>query len=174
MIESKLILALLIFLARVMDVSLGTFRHVMILRGKRLHAFCVAFVESIIWVYAVSAVMSSGITDTLTALAFAGGFASGTFVGITIEKFLKMGEQIVRVFTVHGDAIADVLRTAGYRVTITDGRGRDGVVNILFVQVKRKKASHILNMSREIDPGCFVVVDDISEATYGGSFLVRK
>ena len=85
-----------------------------------------------------------------------------------------MGDQIVRVFTVHGDAIADILRTNGYRVTITDGRGRDGLVNILFVQVKRKKSSHVLKTSRDIDPACFVVVDDISEATYGGNVLVRK
>lgn len=173
MTVSTLFIALLIFLARVVDVSLGTLRHAMIIRGKRLPTFFIAFGESIVWVYAVSKVLEN-VTDPFTALAFAGGFASGTFVGMSIEKFIKLGEQIVRVFTVSGDAIADVLRTNGYRVTIIDGRGRDGLVNILFVQVKRKKAANILKTAREIDPSCYVVVDDISEATYGGSMLLRK
>lgn len=166
-------LAGLIFLARVMDVSLGTFRHAMIIRGKRVHAFCLAFVESLIWVYAVSKVLAN-ISGPMTALAFAAGFATGTYVGITIEKFFKIGEQIVRVFSVRGDEIAGVLRETGFRVTITDGRGRDGPVNILFVQVKRRQTARVLKTARTVDPSCYVVVDDISEATYGGNLSVRK
>jgi len=169
----NLLVALMIFAARVLDVSLGTFRQAMIIRGKRLYAFMLAFVESLIWVYAVSRVLQE-ISDPFTALAFAAGFATGTYVGITIERFFKIGDQIVRVFSVRGDEIAGILRENGFRVTVIDGRGRNGVVNILFVQVRRKQSGRILKVAREVDPGCYVVVDDISEATYGGLLPVRK
>ena len=66
--QESILLALLIFVARVFDVSLGTFRHAMIIRSKRGIAFSIAFFESLIWVFAVSKVLTN-LTDPLTAFA---------------------------------------------------------------------------------------------------------
>jgi len=156
----EILLALLIFVARVFDVSLGTFRHAMIIRGKRLIAFFIAFVESLIWVFAVSKVLSD-LTSPLTAVAFAFGFASGTYVGMTIENMFKIGEQVVKVFSVKGQKIALKLREKGFRVTEFTGQGRDGEVILLFVQVKRKDAKKVLEYARNLDDSCFLVVEDI-------------
>ncbi|HKL60434.1 MAG TPA: DUF5698 domain-containing protein [Sphaerochaeta sp.] len=158
--QETILLALLIFVARVFDVSLGTFRHAMIIRSKRGIAFGIAFVESLIWVFAVSKVLTN-LTDPITALAFALGFASGTFVGITMESFLKIGEQVVKVFSVKGREVAVILRAEGFRVTEFSGQGRDGEVVLLFVQVRRREAKKILKMARGIDKQCFLVVEDI-------------
>ncbi len=160
MTQETLIAALVIFFARVCDVSLGTFRHAMIIRGKRLIAFSIAFFEALIWVYAVSRVLS-GISGPVTALAFALGFASGTFVGITLEGFFKIGEQVVRIFTTKGIEMADDLRRRGYRVTIFDGSGRDGQVSLLFAQMKRKESSRAFALARSVDPDCYIVIDDV-------------
>ncbi|NBK20590.1 MAG: DUF2179 domain-containing protein [Spirochaetia bacterium] len=159
-IQDSILLALLIFVARVFDVSLGTFRHAMIIRSKRGIAFCIAFVESLIWVFAVSKVITN-LTEPLTAFAFALGFASGTFVGITIESFLKIGEQVVKVFSVKGREVAAILRGEGFRVTEFSGQGRDGEVVLLFVQVRRREAKKVLKTARGIDKQCFLVVEDI-------------
>lgn len=159
-IQDSILLALLIFVARVFDVSLGTFRHAMIIRSKRGIAFCIAFVESLIWVFAVSKVITN-LTEPLTAFAFALGFASGTFVGITIESFLKIGEQVVKVFSVKGREVAAILRAEGFRVTEFSGQGRDGEVVLLFVQVRRREAKKVLKTARGIDKQCFLVVEDI-------------
>lgn len=158
--QESLLLALLIFVARVFDVSLGTFRHAMIIRSKRGLAFCIAFVESLIWIFAVSKVITD-VTDPLTAFAFALGFASGTFVGITMESFLKIGEQVVKVFSVKGREVAVILRGEGFRVTEFSGKGRDGEVVLLFVQVRRREAKKVLKTARGIDKQCFLVVEDI-------------
>lgn len=157
---SALLTALIVFLARVCDVALGTLRHVMIIRGKKLHAFGIAFFESLIWIFAVSRVLAQ-VSDPLTAIAFALGFASGTWVGMTLEGFFKIGEQVVRIFTREGDTIAETLRNKGFRVTILDGRGRDGEVHLLFVQVRRKSANEISRIARSHDKGAFIVFDDI-------------
>lgn len=159
---SSIITASVIFFARVCDVSLGTFRHVMVIRGKKSIAFGLAFVESLIWVYAVSRVLTQ-ISEPVTAFAFALGFATGTYVGITIEGFFKIGEQAVRIFTSYGKELAPLIREKGYRVTVFDGNGRDGPVTMLFVQIKRRGTRKIVTLARDIDPACFIVVDDVTD-----------
>ncbi|GAB1481840.1 hypothetical protein MASR2M78_06550 [Treponema sp.] len=170
---STLLLGLTIFIARVVDVSLGTFRHAMIIRGKRFHALGLAFVESLIWVFAVSKVLTE-IQEPFTALAFASGFAVGTFVGISIEDMFKIGEQSVRIFTTLGTEIASCLRDDGFRATSLDGQGRDGKVNLIYVQVKRREVEKVCAHSRKIDPLCYIVIDDIRTVSYGGVSSVRK
>jgi uncharacterized protein YebE (UPF0316 family) len=159
-LESPYFIALLIFLARVCDVGLGTIRHAMIIRGLKPYAFVIAFFEALIWVFAVSRVIQT-VQDPLTSIAFALGFASGTYVGMTIENFLKIGEQVIRVFTREGEAVTKTLRAEGYRVTVFDGHGRDGVVNLLFVQSRRRKVNRALAIARQSDPDSFMVIDDI-------------
>jgi uncharacterized protein YebE (UPF0316 family) len=156
----SLLLALVIFVARVFDVSLGTLRHAMIIRGKRLVTFAIAFLESIIWVFAVSKVLND-LSEPLTAFAFALGFATGTFVGMTLENLLKIGDQVVKVFSVHGKEVAKSLRDAGFRVTEFLGQGRDGQVILLFVQVQRREAKKVLQLARVIDKNCYLVIEDI-------------
>lgn len=164
--SSNLLIALVIFIARVCDVGLGTIRQVMIIRGRKQVAFLIAFFEALIWVYAVSRVITT-VQDPLTSISFALGFASGTFVGMTVEDFLKIGEQVIRIFSKKGDLVAEKLREKDYRVTVLDGSGRDGIIKLLFVQVKRRKVKNVLSLSREIDPSCFIILDDIRSVHIG-------
>ncbi|MGE4453255.1 MAG: DUF5698 domain-containing protein [Sphaerochaeta sp.] len=163
--SASLYLALMIFLARVVDVSLGTLRHALVVRGKRALTFIIAFVESIIWVFAVSRVIND-LSDPLMAIAFAFGFAAGTFVGITLESVLKIGEQVVKVFTQKGHAVACLLREQGFRVTEFQGNGRDGTIYLLFVQVPRRSVKQVMKHTRSIDPTCYLVVEDIKMRAY--------
>lgn len=155
-----LLLSLMIFIARVFDVSLSTIRHAMIIRGKRAITFGIAFVENLIWVFAVSKVLQD-ISEPITAFAFALGFATGTFVGITLEGKLLIGEQVVKVFTSLGSEVATHLRTSGFRLTEFLGKGRDGDVSLLFVQVRRRDAKKVLALARELDPSCYLLIEDI-------------
>ena len=164
-------IAVIVFLARVCDVGLGTLRHTLIIRGRRRYAFMIAFFESLIWIYAVSRVMTN-VQDPLTSLAFALGFATGTYVGMSIEGFLKIGEQVIRIFSRNGEIAAEKLRENGYRVT-TDGNGRDGVVKMLLVQVKRKNVMKVTAMARKIDPNCFIIIDDIRSCQLATVLQVR-
>ena len=160
MTESSIIIALTIFIARVCDVGLGTIRHALIIRGRKSYVFIIAFFEALIWVFAVSRVMTS-IQDPLTSVAFALGFATGTFVGMTIESLLKIGEQVIRIFSTSGHMVAQRFRENDYRVTVFDGSGRDGVVQLLFVQVKRREVSRAMGIARDADPQCLILIDDI-------------
>lgn len=153
-------LACVVFAARLVDVAMGTLRNVLVVRGYRLAAGSVALVESLLWVFAITRVLSR-IHEPIIAAAFALGFTAGTMAGVTLEQVLKLGEQVVRLFTASGDEVACRLRASGFRVTQFEGRGRDGRIDLLFVQVPRRQAGEVSSIARLVDPKCFCVTDDI-------------
>ncbi|MCC6572969.1 MAG: DUF2179 domain-containing protein [Planctomycetes bacterium] len=156
--------ALLIMVARMADVALGTFRFVLVINGRRALAWLIAFLEAGIWVFAASKVLTH-LNEPLYAIAFSLGFATGTFLGMTIERAVAMGEQVLRIFTAKGEAVADGLRSRGFRVTSFEGKGRDGRVDLLFIQVHRREAVAAAVAARVLDPDCFYVVDDVRFAS---------
>jgi uncharacterized protein YebE (UPF0316 family) len=151
---------LLIVLARIGDVSFGTIRTICVVNGRRGIAWILAIFEILIWLAVVSKVITN-LNNYYYAISYAIGYATGNYVGITIEKYLAFGEQVVRVFTRKGEAMAAVLRDAGFGVTMLVGQGRDGPVDLLFVQTLRKVAPKAAQQAHRIDPECFIVVDDI-------------
>jgi uncharacterized protein YebE (UPF0316 family) len=158
--HAHLLTAGFVFVARVCDVALGTFRFSLVVSGRRAVAWGVAFVEASIWLLAASRVFKN-LDDPIFAVAFALGFATGTFAGMTIERAFALGEQIVRVFTRAGVEMAGLLRAEGYIVTRITGEGRDGPVDLLFIQVQRRRASELIERARAIDAACFYVIDDV-------------
>ena len=152
--------SLLIILARIADVSLGTLRTVCVVNGRKNLAWALGFFEVLVWVLVVSKVIAN-LNVPAYAIAYAIGAASGSWVGIMVEQRLAFGEQVVRIFSRKGREIAANLREKNYRVTEIDGRGRDGHVELLFIEVPRKEAMRVAQTARTLDPQCYFVVDDI-------------
>lgn len=155
---------LFVFLARVGDVSLGTLRVVMVTQGRRGRAALLGFFEVLIWVLAASRVITR-LDRPLFAVAYAAGFACGNYLGLTLERWAAIGNQVVRVFSRCGDALADELRRQGFRVTLFHGLGRDGPVHMLYAETERRRTKMLLRSSRQVDPQCFYVVDDVRLAS---------
>jgi uncharacterized protein YebE (UPF0316 family) len=151
---------LFIFVARLGDVSLDTLRVVFVIRGRRLWAWCLGFVQVLIWVFALTSVFQN-LDKPAYAICYALGFACGNFLGMTIENWLAHGEQVIRVFSRQGDSLAARLRGHGYRVTVFDGRGRDGPVWLLYIEATRKKIKDVARLARSMDPTCFYVIEDV-------------
>jgi len=163
-------------LARVLDVSLGVLRQSSVRNGYRKSAWGIGFAEALIWVVVVSSVVRN-LNSPVLAVFYALGFATGTYVGVTLEGLLARGEQVVRIFSHEGDRMAVMFRERGYRVTQFEGKGRDGPVQLLFIQLSRKKARSLAPLARECDPACFIVVDDVRSSSVGagpGGGMVRK
>lgn len=162
--HNSILTCLLVFLARIGDVSLGTLRVVMVTQGRRGRAATLGFFEVLIWVFAVSSVLAN-LRNPAFAVAYALGFATGNYVGLTVERWVAFGRQVVRVFSRRGDEIAEQLRASGYRVTLFEGRGRDGPVHSLYTETERRSVPTLLGQARRIDPACYYVVDDIRLAS---------
>lgn len=156
----------LIALARMADVSLGVLRVASVGAGRRGTAWFIAFCEALIWVIAVSGVVKN-LDNPVYAVFYALGFATGTFLGMTAERLWARGERVVRVFTHDGEAMSLALRDKGYRVTQFEGKGLQGPIQLLFIQVPRREARELPHLARKIDADCFIIIDDI-KATLPG------
>jgi uncharacterized protein YebE (UPF0316 family) len=157
---------LLIALARMLDVALGVLRMASSINGRRKSALAIAFFEALIWVFVVAGVIHN-LANPIYAVFYAIGFAIGTFLGITLEGVLARGEQVIRIFTHKGDAMAQVFRNLGIRVTQFEGKGLQGPIQLLFIHIMRRKALQIPAIARECDPECFLVVDDVRSSSLG-------
>ncbi|MSR17708.1 MAG: DUF2179 domain-containing protein [Phycisphaerales bacterium] len=154
-----------IVLARVVDVSTGVLRTVAVIHGRRTLACALGFFEVLVWVLVVSQVIETVGENPWYAIAYAMGFAAGNFIGITLEGHFALGRQVVRVFTRNGPQMAITLRAEGLTVTSFDGEGRDGPVQMLFIETTRRGAPSAIERARAIDPACYYIVDDIRTAS---------
>lgn len=164
---------LLIFVARLTDVSMATIRMIMVVRGKRIIAACIGFVEITIYILAIDKVLS-GMDNPLNVLAYASGFATGNYVGIFLEEKMALGSIIVQVILEHEVAqLVEKLRSNGFGVTVVDGYGREGIRHLLNVTLQRKHLSKLYNVVDEHDKKAFVTVTD-ARAIRGGYFTSMK
>lgn len=163
-------ISLLIFCARIADVSFGTLRTVAIVQGQRGLAWCLGFGEILIWIFAVSKVITN-LDQPAFAISYALGFATGNYVGLTLERWLSIGKQVLRIFTRRGFELADTFWAEGVPVTVFEGEGRDDAVFLLFIQTPRRDVPRIIKRARELDPQCYYVVDDIRAASTARSIV---
>ena len=151
--------AIIIFLLRLADQSLGTMRSLLVAKNKPIYAALIGLVESAIWIVAISQVVKD-IDDPVLIGSYAAGFAAGTVLGSYIERLVGVGNIVVRVFCpANSPSVAGTLRNKGYGVTIIDGQGKDGPVKIYLCVIPRRKLSSVLDMIREINPDSFITTD---------------
>ncbi len=166
------VLPILVFLARVTDVSLGTLRIIFIARGRRKLAPLLGFFEVLIWIVVVSQVMQN-LHSPLAFIAYAAGFATGNYVGMRIEDKLAIGTLVVRVIVLHDAApLMAQLSTAGYGVTSIDAHGSTGQVTLIYTIVKRKDLRDVMTIIQDTYPKAFTSVEEV-RSTQEGIFPAR-
>lgn len=162
------LLCILIFVLRICDVTLGTVRTVSIVKGYLTLAVVLGFFEVMIWILAVSQVISRINESIFLAFAFAGGFAAGNAVGILVERRLAMGTSVVRILSnSHGAEIAEAIRSDGHDVTVFKGEGAEGPVTLVYAVAPRRQARRMLENARSIDPGLLYVSEPAHESFRG-------
>lgn len=158
--------ALLIFLLRIGDVSIGTLRVLYVVRGKRAIASALGFLEAGIFITAISQVFAQ-IDNPLNMIGYAAGFATGTAVGITLEGIFTPGHLLMRTITRHGGAVAQKLHAAGFGSTLLSGEGREGEVQLIFTVVAKARFQDALAIIQEVDPQAFVTSEAVERARGG-------
>ncbi len=161
------ILPIIIFLARVCDVTLGTIRIIFTSRGKRNLAPLLGFVEVLIWIVVIGQLVQN-LGSITSYLGYAAGFAVGNFVGMYIEDHLALGTLIVRTIVPGGgDELMKTLRTAGYGVTGVNGEGANGPVKLVYTIVKRRNLKDVVNLIHATHPKAFLSVEDVRSTAEG-------
>lgn len=166
-----LALPLMVFFARVMDVTLGTLRIIFISRGKKNVAPVLGFFEVFIWITIVSQIVSHA-HNILAYVAYAAGFAAGNYVGMYIEGRIAVGTQVVlAIVQDHATPLIAHLRASGYGVTAVDGAGATGAVKLIYTIVRRKCLEDVLSIIHETHPTAFLSIQDVN-STQAGIFPI--
>ena len=162
------LLALAIFFARIMDVSLGTVRTIVVFRGHRLLAAVIGFFEIIIWVVAAGQVLQN-LDAWYLVVAYAGGFGAGNYIGIWMESKLAMGREMVSAISFRADGgLARLLRERGFRAIDVDAdMGRGPPVDLVITVTRRRRVPELLQTILEADPEAQYSVSDIKMAHEG-------
>jgi uncharacterized protein YebE (UPF0316 family) len=163
-----------IFTGRICDVSLGTLRIIFVSRGERRLAPLIGFLEVFIWIMIISQLLSRA-NELSSYVAYAGGYASGTFIGMLLEARLGLGFTKYRLFTKKkGEELVNVLHAKGFGATLVHGEGAiSHHVDIVETVISRKDAKNLELAIMAFDPSAFCVIEDI-RAKQKGIFLKRK
>ncbi len=151
-----MLLGLLIFLAEVAVLTLGTVRTMVTVLGESKAAFFLGCLEMTLWIFGTSAVMLKIGEEPFLGVCYALGFACGNVVGIMAEKKLALGNVVIRIISAwQGMEIAQAVRAAGFGITTVAGEGSEGPVTVQFVVCKRKDMKYVLAIARKVDSDLF-------------------
>ena len=160
-------LPLLIFLARVCDVTLGTLRIIFVSKGRKNLAPIVAFFEVLIWIIVISELLSHA-NNLFSYVCYAGGYATGSYVGIYVEERIAMGIQLIQVYTKKsGDGLVRLLNQENFGATVIQGEGVNGAVSIVQTVVNRKNMTRVKTIINQFDPDVFYVMTDTKTVQRG-------
>lgn len=164
---SWIVLPVIIFFSRVCDVSLGTLRHVFISKGFRKIVPVLGFFEVLIWIIVVAQVMKN-LNNVACYLAYAAGFATGTYVGLFIEERLALGLQVIRIITNQNcEELTTALRQENHGMTLVDAQGSMGPVKMIFTVIKRKNVQSVVTLIGKHNPSAFYSVEDVKKSSQG-------
>ena len=167
---------LILFVGRICDVSLGTIKTVLTVKEKTGLAACVGFCEVLIWFVVVRDALNSEYPVYWLALAYAAGYASGTFIGGILAKRLVTGHVTVEVITSNrSDVIPNKLREHGFALTVINvNESNFGEQKYMIIaDVNKKEVKHFEERVKAYDPGSFIIVRD-TKAYFGGYSGARK
>ncbi|NLK42357.1 MAG: DUF2179 domain-containing protein [Planctomycetes bacterium] len=161
------VLPLLIFVARIMDVSIGTSRVIFVSRGYRVLAAVAGFWEVLIWLLAIGQIMQN-LDNPMCYLAYAGGFAMGNYIGITLTNKMSLGVVLVRVMTVENtDQLIESLKRSQYGVTAVEGRGAFGPMKMVFTIVNKQDLPRVIQIIQAYNPNAFYSVEEVDQVSQG-------
>jgi len=164
-----IIIPILIIFAKIIDVSLGTLRIILVSKGYKALAPILGFFEVLVWIVAIGQVMQN-LTNPINYIAYAFGFALGNYFGILLESKLALGQVIVRVISKKdASELIQVLKEANYGMTIVNATGATGPVHMIFTVIKRSQLGDVVEIIKKYNPKAFYSVEDIrfvSEVNY--------
>ena len=162
-----MLLPLFIFCARVVDVTLGTFRIIFISRSMKYLSAVVGFFEVFIWLLAIGQVFNN-LTNIWCYLAYAGGFAGGSFLGVYIAEKIAIGKVVLRIITsLDASELVGFLKAKNYGVTTVDAQGALGTVKIIFSIIPRQALPGVFAMVKRCNPRAFCSIEDVRSVSDG-------
>lgn len=157
-----LFLCIKIFCVRIIDVSLATIRTIITVKGKKIYATIIGFLEVFIWFMIVKEALNTDIKSIWIAISYAGGYATGTFIGSSLADIFIKGTFSIQVITsTKNDKMIEEIRKKGYAVSVIDAKGKNNTEKyMLYIEINKKNLKDIKNLIEEEDEKAFIVVSE--------------
>lgn len=156
------LLCLKIFFARILDVSLGTVRTIVTVKGNKFYAALIGFIEVFIWFIVVKDALNVEVNSIFIPLSYASGYATGTLLGGLISEKVISGNLTVQIILSNQNTeIIDIIREKGYAVSVIDAKGQnDDKKYMLFMEINKNKLSKLKELIKSLDEKAFIVVNE--------------
>lgn len=162
-----------IFIARLVDVSLGTIRTIYTVKEKNILASLIGLVEVTVWFLVVKEALNTDNDSFYIVFSYASGFAIGTYIGgVLSNKFIKMKLGVQVITTKRDDYIIKKIRKSGYAVSILNVEGNSKKY-MLYIQIDSNNYNKLINLIKELDSKAFIVVNETKYVKNGYFGIVK-
>lgn len=161
------ILPALIFISRIIDVTIGTLRIVMVSKGQKLWAPILGFFEVLIWLIAISKIFQN-LDNWVCYATYAAGFATGNYIGLLFEEKLAVGIVKIQIITSKkANVLIHNLTTAGYTITHHEAQGSSEEVSIIYSIINRKEIQKVEDIVKTTNPKAFYSIEEVKSVSKG-------
>lgn len=167
---SLFFLCLKVFFVRILDVSLGTIRSIVTIKGKIKTASFIGFVEVFVWFVVVKEALNTDNNSIFIAIAYSLGFATGTYIGGFISnRYIKIKLGVQVILSGKNNDIVKIIRNNGYAVSIIDVKGQNWNDSkyMLFIEIDSRKYNDLENLIKSLDKNAFIVVNETKHVHNG-------
>lgn len=167
---------LLIFSMKIIEVTMGTLRMILINKGYRKFGVVLALIEIFLWVFIASAVITGLSKSPMKGISYGLGFVVGVYLGSLVEEKLAFGKVLIQAIVPKdkGIVISDTLREAGFGVTVVDARGMDMERKVLMVFANRRDSLIVVNTIKEYDNSAMIISSDTANLSGGYTKQIKQ
>ena len=162
-----LVLPILIFCARICDVTFGTIRIILVSKGIKSIAPILGFIEVFIWILAISQIMAN-LNNWVCYFAYAAGFATGNYVGMILEERLAMGTLILRIMiSENAEQLVKALNKEDFGSTTVHADVAQGKVDLIYTIVNRKDLGKVEDIIKQFNPNASYSIEEVKKVNKG-------
>lgn len=156
-----ILLCLKIFFVRIIDVSLGTIRTIITIKGNSIVASIIGFFEVLVWFLVVKEALNTTQSGIIIAISYSLGFATGTYIGSVLSDIFINGIYGVQVITSNKELL-NYLKDSKYAVSIIDIYGAYEMKRkyMLIIEVSKKKVNNLLRIIKKYDSKAFTIINE--------------
>lgn len=158
----NIILYLIIFISKTIELSLGTLRLIVVANGKKVIGAILQGIIAVVWICITGVVVNNITEDPFKIVAFALGSLFGSYAGSFIEEKMALGTNMLIAIVDKNleQIITTNLRNENYAVTVLDGKGKDKYRSVLMIMIARKRRKNIVNIIKQIDFEAMIIAEN--------------
>jgi uncharacterized protein YebE (UPF0316 family) len=162
-------LVLVVFVARILDMSFKTFRTIFLIEGKKYYAALFGFLEALIWILVIRNAITSQEGVLYIALAYGLGYALGHIIGLSLlNYFFKQTNQVIMITSHANGELVNALEKAQFGITKIEASGIDNSKKYyLFLEILPNRLKHLKQIVNKFDPQAFMIINKSKEAING-------